>query len=416
MLTNEQNDRLCRVEGAAPMGAMIRRFWLPALRSAALEADGAPRRVTLLGKHHVAFRTTDGSVGLFDEQCPHRCASLMLARNEDNGLRCIYHGWKFSAAGSILEIPTEADPRREAALRTRAPLRHYPMHEAGGLVWVWLGEGIAPAPPAFEFTTLATDHYDLRAVHIRANWLQAMEAVLDTAHLGFLHRSSIVKAARAASQKNLAALFTNMTPRLQVERTDYGLREAAMRALPDGRVNTRIREVIAPIHVIVPGEPGADRQHVITVPVDDHHCIQYMITYNPFRPMTRNEIDTIWFDTIDNADDIAAELPGPDALWGQDRAAMKAGHFSGLLDRQSLCEDVAIVESMQPLVDRTREFLTHTDLTIVSVRRELLAALDQADRGERVWGEIDRSFHNLRSNVAMLGAGEDWRAIEAFVT
>jgi nitrite reductase/ring-hydroxylating ferredoxin subunit len=415
-VTEEQNMLLARVEGTNPMGQMIRRFWLPVARSESLEADGAPRRVTLLGEKLVVFRATDGRVGLLDELCPHRRASLALAHNEDNGLRCIYHGWKINAEGRVVDIPTEPDPARCAALASRVPVRHFPVHEGGGLIWGFLGEGQAPPVPAFEFTTLPREHVDIRAIVTRANWLQTMEAILDTAHLGFLHRSSIMKSVTAPSHRRSGAVLLNSAPTLQVERTGYGLREAALRQQPDGELNIRIREYVAPIHVLIPTEPEAERQQIITVPATDTSSIQFIVTYNPYRPLTKEILDTLWFDTDPNADDIGWRLPGPEQNWGQDRAAMKAGHSSGLTNRHSLCEDIATLESMGPIVDRSREFLTHIDLTVATVRRELLQSLEAVARGEPAWGEVDESvdIRRLRSQVAMLPPESDWRQLEAF--
>jgi phenylpropionate dioxygenase-like ring-hydroxylating dioxygenase large terminal subunit len=138
-MTQEDNDRLTRVEGDAPMGAMMRQHcWIPALLSLQLMADGAPRRLRLLGNDYVAFRDSDGRLGVLDEGCPHRNTSLVLARNEDCGLRCIFHGWKVDVHGQVVEAPTHApDPEAFAAkIRTRS----YPTVEGGGLVWVWLGD------------------------------------------------------------------------------------------------------------------------------------------------------------------------------------------------------------------------------------------------------------------------------------
>jgi|SRR5579871_865036 len=415
-MTEYDNQRLTQVGPDAPMGQMMRRFWLPILRSQAVEADGAPRRVKVLGENMVVFRDTSGQLGILEEFCAHRRISLALAHNGEGGLRCIYHGWKFAADGRVLDIPTETDAARCAAITKRVRLRHYPVCETGGLIWAYLGEGTPPAPPAFEFATLDAAHVDVRAIITRANWLQTMEAILDSAHLGFLHRSTLL-AATAPSQRNaVATVLFNTAPTLEIECTSYGLREAAMRTLADGTINTRIREFIAPLHVLIPGDARAERQHIMTVPIDDESSIQFVVTYNPFAPLTQEVIDKVWFDTAPTPDDIGAALPGPEQLWGQDRAAMKQGHSSGLTNRHSLCEDIATIESMGPIVDRTREFLIAIDLTIVAVRRELLASLNAVARGEPAWGEVDDSvdMRRLRSQVASLAPGRDWRQLEAF--
>src|SRR5579875_913665 len=161
MLTPEHNDLLTRVGPGTPMGEMLREYWAPVLRSQALEADGAPVRVRLLGENFVAFRSTDGRVGFFDEGCPHRCTSLALARNEDNALTCIFHGWKIDVSGKVVEVPSEP-PERRAEFAAKVRVKHYPVREAGGLVWVYLGKREQPPEfPRLEFTQLPASHIDV---------------------------------------------------------------------------------------------------------------------------------------------------------------------------------------------------------------------------------------------------------------
>src|SRR5689334_4917803 len=191
MLNKADNELLTRVGPGTPMGAMLREYWVPACRSAKLEADGAPERVRLFGENFVAFRATDGRVGFMQEACPHRCASLALARNEDNGLRCIFHGWKFSVEGKCIDAPTE--PRQQRArFAESVPVRAHPTHEAGGLVWVYMGEQASPPRfPDYEFTDLTDSHVQPYRGIIRTNWLQGLEALLDSAHVTFLHSANL---------------------------------------------------------------------------------------------------------------------------------------------------------------------------------------------------------------------------------
>lgn len=415
MLSHADNQLLTSVQGPAPLGAMLRRNWIPVLRSEALEADGAPIRVKACGQTAVAFRATDGRVGVLEEACAHRCASLMLGRNEGNGLRCIFHGWKVDVDGNLVDIPTEPDPERAERIRSRVKSVRYPVHEAGGLVWVYFGEGAPPPFQQFEFTVLDASHRDIRMAIVPCNWLQTMEAILDSAHLGFLHSSSVAQSRDAPSQKNADYWLQNPVPRLQVKPVPYGLREAALRDTPEGRVNARIREVVFPWHVILPGEPQCERQHIITVPIDDTSCLQVIVTYNPYRPMTREEIDTLWFDTHPDANNIAQGIPGRETNWDQDREAMKQGHYSGLTKRHVFCEDFAVLESMGPIVDRTKEHLMQVDLTISTVRRELLRALKSGapPAWEQAGAGID--FSRLRSWALVVDSDDDWKQISAFV-
>lgn len=287
---------------------------------------------------------------------------------------------------------------------------------SGGIVWVWLAEGPPAPPPQFEFTTVPASHRDVRCAVTAANWLQTQEAVLDTAHLSHLHRSSIIAAAEAATFRNLAALFLDSAPRIETDVTAYGLREAALRKLPDGRLNARIREFVGPNHAMIPSEPDAERQHIISVPMDDTRTIQFIVTFNPFRPITEKELAVLWFDTIDNPDDIMKGAAGADVIWAQDRDAMREGHYSGLTNRQSLYEDLAICESMGPVVDHSKELLTSADITIAQVRRALLQQLDHAEKGQSPWSDALNTirYAMLRSHIATIDPDEDWRRISAF--
>src|SRR5438034_18034 len=138
MMTAEENDLLCRVEGDAPMGRLMRRYWLPACLSEEVEEpDGTPLRVRVLGQDLVVFRDTAGRLGALDLHCPHRRASLSYGRNEENGLRCLYHGWKLDVEGNVVEMPSEPV---ESGFCAKVKHRAYPCQEAGGFVWIWMGE------------------------------------------------------------------------------------------------------------------------------------------------------------------------------------------------------------------------------------------------------------------------------------
>lgn len=187
MLSKKDNERLAQVGAGTPMGEMLREFWTPALRSESLEADGAPKRFRLLGENLVAFRATDGRVGILDEACPHRCSSLALARNEENGLRCIFHGWKIDVSGVVVDAPSEPPETREAFAK-KVPVTHYPAEEAGGMVWAYMGR--KETPPEFynfEFHSPPAESL-LRCAIVHGNWLQGFEGQLDSAHLSFLRR------------------------------------------------------------------------------------------------------------------------------------------------------------------------------------------------------------------------------------
>jgi phthalate 4,5-dioxygenase oxygenase subunit len=241
MLSAEENDLLCRVEGDAPMGQIMRRHWLPAcLSEEVTDRDGAPVGVRLLGEDLVAFRDTDGRLGIVGAQCPHRRASLVLGRNEDCGLRCLYHGWKVDVAGNILEMPSEpADSRFKQKLKHKA----YPVHEAAGLIWVFMGPAAElPAfdPPVFQPTPEAK--ISIAQIIVDCNWAQVLEGAIDSAHSSTLHSSDMVPAqvgASTATGDTWLRPSTDKAPTLHVQRTPFGFRYAAIRRPRAGEAGGR---------------------------------------------------------------------------------------------------------------------------------------------------------------------------------
>ena len=412
MLTAAENERLTRVGPGTPMGEMLREFWTPAVRSAALIADGAPKRVRLLGQNFVAFRATDGRVGFFDEACPHRCSSLALARNEENGLRCIFHGWKIDVSGRVVDAPSEP-PERRAEFAATVPVAHYPAREAGGLVWVYLGR--RQSPPKFfnfEFHKPPAESV-VRCAVVHGNWLQGFEGQLDSAHLGMLHRSSI-NPGQARRGDNALTRFAreNTSPRFEFLDTPYGFREAALRELADGTVYARIREVVFPYYSFIPGEHGEPRLVVVVVPIDDEWSAHWYYFMNPFGPVPEAYRQQMQWGTSDNEDDYAEDRGSVANIWYQDRAAMKAGHWSGI-KRNFTYEDFIIEESMGPIADRTREYLGTSDAVIVRARRMFLDALRRHAEGKLPFGlDADIDYSRIRGLAVRFPRETNWLEID----
>jgi phthalate 4,5-dioxygenase len=366
MLTREENELLTRVSGGAPMGRMIKQhWWIPAALSETLEADGKPERVRLFGENYVAFRATNGRVGFFDEACPHRGASMALARNEDNALRCIYHGWKFSVDGVTVAVPTQ--PHNEAEYCKHVPLKHYPVREEAGIVWVWLGEGDTPAVfPELPFVGLPAGHVTAFRQKVDCNWVQGVETTMDSAHLGVLHQSYLDKEAANAA--------VNQAPVYHLQQKPYGFRYAAVRALPDGRSYVRTNSFVMPWFGMISPRNTSDSGNragvFFSVPIDDEHIWYWHLTFVvnaeiPYDPRLFPSDKNSW----------PPQPPG-DAHhnWGQDRDAMRRGHFTGFLQALGT-EDFAVITSQGPTVDRTKEYLGAGDAAVVQVRRCLLNAL-----------------------------------------
>jgi nitrite reductase/ring-hydroxylating ferredoxin subunit len=407
MLSKEDNERLTRVGPGTPMGELLRELWTPAVRSASLVADGAPKPFRLLGEDLVAFRATDGRVGILQKACPHRCASLALARNEGNGLRCIFHGWKVDVSGKVVDVPTEPAENREA-FAARVPVKHYPAVEAGGIVWVYMGK--RETPPKFydfEFHFPPADSL-VRCAIVNGNWLQGLEGQLDSAHLNFLHSSSVPN--RPNTTGNMVGF--DSSPSFEFIEKPYGYREAALRNLPDGSVYARIREVVLPYYSFIPGNHGEPRLVVVVVPIDDEWSAHWYYYMHPFGPVPEWYLNQAVDRTGPDDDDFAADRGDARNAWHQNREAMKNGHFSGMM-KNFVYEDFIIEESMGPIMDRSQEFLGTSDAVIVRTRRMFLKALDDHARGILPFGAGgDIDYRAIRSLAIRFPKGADWRSFD----
>jgi phthalate 4,5-dioxygenase oxygenase subunit len=403
VLSREQNERLTRIDGDAPMGVFMREHrWIPALLSVELVTDGAPRRVRLVGKDYVAFRDTNGDVGFLDEGCPHRNASLVLARNEECGLRCIFHGWKVDVTGQVVEAPTHS-PNPEA-FAAKFTTRRYPTVEGGGLVWVWLGEAEAPPFPHLPFTVLPDSHVWVTATPCACNWLQGVEATLDTAHIGTLHKAYITAYSEADTGSSIKNSLDALAPHYDVQFRPYGLDAIGIRPMADGSTYVRTTNYVLPFVSLVPGSPGTaggdvDGVIFIVSPVDDtHHRLFF-----GFWSVNREINDGFYLGVPPAQQSLVGDRPfdvtnfggfsgGRDENWGQDREAMARGHFSGFTGNL-LQEDTVTQLSMGPIVDRSREHLSSSDVAIIQARRALLAALDNLDAGLPPVGDGPAATH-----------------------
>ena len=214
MLKPEENERLTRIGPGTPAGDLFRRYWQPvALSSELPEADGAPIRVRLLGEDLIAFRDTNGDIGLVDAFCPHRRAPMFFGRNEECGLRCVYHGWKFDKDGTCVDMPSEPP---DSLFKTKVTIAAYPTFEAGDVIWAYLGAPAdMPPKPDFEWMRAPATHRIVSKTYEAANYLQGLEGGLDTSHSSFAHNERL-------GDRNWIR-NRDGAPRLDVERTDYGI-------------------------------------------------------------------------------------------------------------------------------------------------------------------------------------------------
>src|ERR671939_841225 len=177
MLSKTDNETVCRVGPGTPMGQLMRQYWVPALLSSELPGpDSDPVRVMLLGEKLIAFRDSNGQVGLIQNHCPHRGASLFFGRNEEGGLRCVYHGWKFSSDGTCVDMPNEP---AESDFKHKVKATAYPPHERGGVVWTYMGPRQEP-PPLPDLEANMLEGATATAFQLEGNWLQILEGDIDT--------------------------------------------------------------------------------------------------------------------------------------------------------------------------------------------------------------------------------------------
>jgi phthalate 4,5-dioxygenase len=419
MLTREENELLCRTGPDAPMGKMFRRYWIPAALTSELRAGGAPRRTRLLGEDFVAFRDSEGVVGVLDELCPHRGASLVLARNEECGLRCIYHGWKIAVDGRVLETPAEPD---EHGFKDRVRAHAYPVYEAGGIVWTYLGPpGTEPPKMNFDWMSLPAGHWMIQKAREECNWAQCLEGVIDSAHSGFLH-SNVIKPVPGENsiipedQGNTRRPSADLAPRMEAENTAYGFHYAAIRKPlidPESRDYIRVTLFIAPFIALFPGPLGWTSMQMF-VPMDDEHTMFHFIQARHDKPidqLTRERraarsgmVLGVDVDPLDYR-----KIRTRDNNWLQDRTEMEAGSFSGIHGVNN--EDIAMQESMGPIFDRRREHLGTSDVAVIRMRRIMLDGVRRfIDEGAPPVGLAEPvAYETLRAGERMVPHGERWQ-------
>ena len=416
MLSPDENELLCRVEGDAPMGQLMRRHWIPAcMLEEVAEPDGKPVRVRLLGEDLVAFRDSRGRLGVLDEHCPHRRASLALGRNEDCGLRCLYHGWKIDVEGNVVDRPTE--PRDMASVKA---VRHpsYPCREAGGFVWVWMGaaeEARDFEPPAW--APSPGIRTSIVKIQVDCNWAQVLEGAIDSAHSSSLHSSDMVPAqvdGAGATEREWLRPSADKAPKLRVQRTDYGFRYVAVRRpIKDADTHDylRITLFVAPFTVLIPPN---DRYNlsILNIPCDDVSTMFYFIAWSE-----KEGIDQEAWRKFCGAEvgvDLDANfrrIRTRDNNYLQDREAMKRGSHTGIHGIPN--QDIAMWETMGRIADRSRERLGASDIAIVQFRRIMVdAARRVRDGGEATGTEANRiPLVKLKSFEGIVSKTTDWSTL-----
>src|SRR5262245_4122894 len=386
MSKRKDSEDLVRVGPGTVMGDFMRQYWIPAAMSSELERDGAPMRLMLLGERLIAFRDSSGRVGIMDHRCPHRCASLFLGRNEENGIRCVYHGWKYDAAGNCVDMPN-APPHQDFKHKVKA--KAYKTAERNGLIWVYMGARTeAPPLPAIEASLMSEAELQIAFVQRECNWLQALEGDIDTSHFGFLHVGGVTADAVEDSLGRYA--IVNRAPEYHVADTDWGTMYAAYRPADAGAVYWRLAHFLFPFWTMPPD--GLFRDHIIArawVPMDDTHTMFVHVSWKKNTPGVRKLKDG---SPIPGAGMGRQTLPNDSGWYGRwrlaanadndykiDRDLQRSGSYSGI-DGIHL-QDQAMTESMGGIVDHSLEHLAISDLMIGRTRRRIIQAARAAAEG-----------------------------------
>jgi phthalate 4,5-dioxygenase oxygenase subunit len=414
MLTRNENELLCRIGPGTPMGELMRQYWLPGVLSSELPtSDGDPRRIMLLGEELIAFRDSTGSVGILQNHCPHRGASLFFGRNEASGLRCVYHGWKFDTAGNCVDMPNEP---AESDFRTRVKAVAYPTRERGGIIWVYLGPRSGadlPPLPDLEGNMLGDDERGIGIFQRECNWMQALEGDIDTAHVGFLHQGAISADSVPAGSWAKYAL-SDRAPRFKVLDIDAGVTYGTFRAADPGNTYWRVAHFLFPFYTMVAaGVLGLKVAVRAWVPIDDNHCFGLSMSKlgTQGRGLGRSSDNLVDAPLRQDSSDWYGRFrfeanAGND--FRIDRAKQRSGASYTGIPSVSL-EDHAVTESMGPIYGRTSEHLGSSDAMIIRTRRRLMsAATALQERGSAPPGVDQPEAYRLRSGGVVLPEGADW--------
>jgi phthalate 4,5-dioxygenase oxygenase subunit len=418
MLSREQNELLCRVEGAAAMGQLMRRHWLPVcLSEEVAERDGPPVRARLLGADLVVFRNTENTVGVLDEHCPHRGASLVYGRNEDRGLRCLYHGWKFDVEGNVIDMPSEAPGACE-----RLKMKHtaYPTAEGGGFVWVWMGpkDQLRPfEPPAW--APQPNCRTAVVKMHAACNWAQVLEGSIDSAHSSSLHSTNMPAAeveGSTATDSGWLRPSVDKAPKMQFEPTPYGFRYAAVRKPiknPETHQYVRTTLYIAPFTVLIPPNDQY-RLSQMLVPIDDVNTMFYWVAWHPDpkKGISQEAWRKFCCATVGvDLDSNFRKMRNFENHYQQDRVAMKRGDFTGIQGIPT--QDMAMWESMGRIADRGRDKPGQSDVAVVQFRRMMVAAAKKVQEGGAAIGTAEpRIAHvQLASFEGVVPKSVDWKTL-----
>lgn len=403
MLTREANELLTQTGAETPMGKMFRRYWMPTLLASELpENDSPPVRVKLMGERLVAFRDSKGRYGLIDEFCAHRGVSLWFGRNEEEGLRCPYHGWKYDHTGQCIEVPSEAE---DSGFCKKIKLKGYPLVKVGDILWTHMGDAEERPPlPAWEFCNVPDEQTYSSKRWQESNWLQAMEGGIDSSHVSFLHSGSLKTDPLFKGAKGNQYNQMDKKPVFEVVDAPGGLFIGARRNAEEGNYYWRITPWVMPSFTMVPPRGDHPVHGHFWVPIDDENCWAWSFDYHPTRALSEEERQSM----IDGYGVHNKYEPGTfrplqnkDNDYLMDREAQRSGEtYSGVWG--IAMQDASLQESMGPIVDRTKENLVSTDNGIIMARHRLKRAVTALMKSGTTPPGIDPDHQKVRSVAAVL--------------
>lgn len=411
MTSHEDNEALVRVGPGTPMGQLMRQYWIPFLKASDVEADGAPHRVRLLGEDLVAFRETSGKVGLVDHACPHRGAPMVFARNEEGGIRCVYHGWKFNVDGKCEDMPAEP---AGSPMCSRMTIKSYPVRERNGVLWTYMGSdrGSVPPLPDLEWNLVPESQVIVSMRVQECNWLQALEGEVDSAHAAILHGQ------RKGSTITQWRQGHDLAPTFEIEPHEAGLSIAARRKDGVEKNYVRVNQFLMPFWTLVPPQSQyPELSGHAWVPIDDHHTLAMMFSYTPDQPLyeksrklfkegykgreTGHHSDVAY-------DQKVLTVPYP-MYWSRfNRSNAYLYDYNAGMPGLWL-EDAVCQSGVAHIYDRTKEHLGSTDAGIARVRRMLLDGVKKLSQGVTAPASRSPSSYMVRAISITIPAGGDWK-------
>jgi phenylpropionate dioxygenase-like ring-hydroxylating dioxygenase large terminal subunit len=405
MLSVEDNELLTRTNLGTPMGELLRRFWVPCLMSDEVsEPDGVPVRITVMGEDLLVFRDTSGRVAVLDAYCAHRGAPLFFGRNEDCGIRCVYHGWKYDADGNCVDMPNEPAHSR---FKEHIKLKSYPTREAGGLVWAYMGpDEDLPELPDLEWLAAPANQVYIEKYIVESNFIQALEGDHDSSHASALHSSlangftdEFVNGQTQFSNYHM----TDKAPKLFVLETEYGILTAARRNASAQTFLWRIVPWMKPFYSLIAAEPGRPLLINVRVPIDDESSWFFRVSFHPSQPIDA-ERNAYQHSSSLYSEKVPGSFLGVENLRNDyliDREVQRKKTFSGI--KSVPAQDRAVTERARPMAgrpgtqDRSAEHLGSADAAIIQIRKSLLRSARELASGREPALARDPAAYRLRA-------------------